>query len=148
MSHPATRPTISKPLQKVIDSLPHVEKNGLKIIESFGVFIDTHRDQPHIGTFTDDIHRGACRPMTVDYILGDDLLRDPETGRLIERHEKHLFITPEAWGSFMLNALATTGVDPRGGDGTLPTSHFRDARKGIYMLQSFRQMVAYNQRKK
>lgn len=144
MAHPTSRPHISKNLQKIIDELPYTEKNGLKIVEGFGMFIDTHRDQPHVGTFSTDIHRGNCRPMLVDYIIGDDLLRNPEDGKLLERHDKHLFITQETWSTFLLNALMTTGSDPRDGDGSLPTSHFRDARKGVYTLRSFRQIVWSN----
>jgi hypothetical protein len=136
-----SRPHIAAALQKRIDKLPHIEKNGLRIVEKFGFFVDTHRDQPHVGSFHDDIHRGHCIPMVVDYVIGDDYLRNPEDGSLIDRHEKHLFITDEQWGKFLLDALMTTG-DPRDGQGSLPTSHFRDARKGVYLLKSFRQMVA------
>lgn len=140
--------TIPKALQKRIDKLPGlVEKNGLRLLPEFGMFIDTHRDQPHVGSFADDIHRGACLPTLVDYVVNDDLLRNPNTGKLLVRHEKHQFITAEAWGEFLLKALIENGADPRAGDGTLPTSHFRDARKGIYVLRSFRQMVEYHARK-
>jgi len=144
MSHATGALPISAPLLRAIHQLPVVEKNGLEIVENFGIFIDTHRDQPHVGTFTDDIHRGHCRPMPVDYIIVDDMLRNPENGNLLQRHEKHLFIQPDTWTTFLVDSLMTTGADPRSGDGTLPTTHFRDARKKIYLLRSFRQMVWYN----
>lgn len=134
-------------LQRRIDQLPAREVNGIEIVEAFGVFIDTHRDHPHVGTFDEDIHRGRCNPIVVDYVRGDDYLRNPTDGRLLARHDKHLFIEPEAWAEFLTNWLMTNGEDPRDGSGSLPTSHFRDSRKGVYLLRSFRQMVAYNERK-
>ena len=141
-----TRPHISAALQKRIDKLPHIEKNGLRIVEKFGFFVDTHRDQPHIGTFHEDLHRGRCAPILVDYVIGDDYLRNPETGSLIERHEKHLFITEEQWRSYLMERLMA-GEQPRDADGSLPTSHFRDPRRGIYTLRSFRQMVEHVERR-
>lgn len=86
--------------------------------------------------------------MNVHFDPGTEELVDPETGNRLPLHQKHLFITPEFWQQFLLNALMETGTDPRRGDGTLPTSHFRDARKGVYELKSFRQMVDYNYFKK
>lgn len=135
-------------LQKRIDKLPARETNGIEIIEGFGVFIDTHRDQPHVGSFAEDIHRGMCLPTLVDYVRNDDYLRHPQTGMLLQRHDKHLFIEPEAWGQFLIEWMMTNGSDPRDGEGSLPTSHFRDSRKKLYLLRSFRQMVEYNERKK
>ena len=134
-------------LQKRIDALPAKETNGIEIIEGFGVFIDTHRDQPHVGSFAEDIHRGMCLPTLVDYVRNDDYLRHPQTGMLLQRHDKHLFIEPEAWGQFLIEWMMTNGSDPRDGEGSLPTSHFRDSRKKLYLLRSFRQMVEYNERK-
>lgn len=131
----------SRPLLHRIRELP-VNADG--VIENFGIFIDTHRDQPHVGTFTDDIHRGDCRPMAVHYDRGGEELVNPETGDRLPLHRKHLFITPEFWSAFLVRSLMESGSDPRRGDGTLPTSHFRDARKGVYELKSFRQMVHYN----
>lgn len=138
---------IPKALQARIDKLNFVEQNGLRIVKDFGVFIDTHRDQPHVGSFHEDVHRGMCAPMMVDYVIDDDYLRNPEDGKLLQRHHKHLFLEPEAWGAWLLEQLMTKG-DPRDGDGLLPTSHFRDPRKGIYMLKSFRQIVDYQESKK
>lgn len=136
-----TKAVIPAAVQRRIDQLPYVEKHGLKIVENFGIFIDTHRDQPHIQGFHADIHRGQCVPILVDYIIGDDYLRDPVVGDIILRHDKHLFITEEEWGQFLLNYLMENGTDPRDGSGALATSHFRDARKKVYLLKSFRQMV-------
>lgn len=147
MSAP-TKAHIPATLQKRIDALPAKETNGIEIVEWFGVFIDTHRDQPHIGGFHEDIHRGTCLPTLVDYVRNDDYLREPKTGMLLQRHDKHLFIEPEAWGQFLVNWMMANGDDPRDGSGSLPTSHFRDSRKKLYLLRSFRQMVEYNERKK
>jgi hypothetical protein len=146
MGHPVSRAHIPATIQARIDRLPKEDFFGSNIIRGFGVFIDTHRDQPHIPVFHEDIHRGQCAPMMVDYLTGDDMLRNPENGELIQRHDKHLFIEPEAWASFMLEWLME-GTDPRDGSGCLPTSHFRDARKKVYLLRSFRQMVLYNEMK-
>ena len=147
MAHSASKAHIPATLQRRIDALPAKDINGLEVIEGFGIFIDTHRDQPHVGTFNEDIHRGMCNPMLVDYVRKDDFLRDPKTGKLLHRHDKHLFIEPEAWGAFLTAWFMDHGEDPRDGSGSLPTSHFRDARKKVYLLRSFRQMVGYNERK-
>lgn len=136
-------------LQAVIDpitrmrlgKLPAADRNGLHILEEFGVFIDTHRDQPHVGVFYDDIHRGQCRPTPVDYIVGDDKLINRETGQVMPRHEKHMFITNNYFAEFLINSLIENGADPRDGHGCLPTSHFRDARAKVYELKSFREIV-------
>lgn len=128
-------------LQKRINALPAKEQNGIEIVEGFGIFIDTHRDQPHVGSFYEDIHRGTCLPTPVDYVRGDDFLRHPKTGELLQRHDKHLFIEPEAWGEFLVHWMIENGDDPRAGDGSLPTSHFRNSRTGVYKMRSFRQMV-------
>lgn len=149
MVHGTFGPTpLPKSLQKRLEKLPSVEQNGLTIIREFGMFIDTHRDQPHVGSFHEDIHRGQCVPMLVDYIVHDDYLRNPEDGKLLQRHDKHLFITPDEWSSFLVRYLMDTGTDPRDGSGALPTSHFRDPRKQVYLLKSFRQMIAWNEQKK
>ena len=85
MSHSTGALPISAPLLRAIYQLPVVEKNGLEIVENFGIFIDTHRDQPHVGTFTDDIHRGHCRRMAVDYIIVDEriVILEPQTRKIV-----------------------------------------------------------------
>ena len=127
--------------QARLNTLTASEKNGLRIIEDFGVFIDTHRDQPHVGAFYDDIHRGQCRPTKVDYIVGDDLLLNQETGGTLARHDKHRFVTNEYFAQFLVDYLMANGTDPRDGAGCLATSHFRDARAKVYELKSFREVV-------
>lgn len=144
MAHDPVPAHIATALKKRMEKLPSVDRNGIVLVEEFGIFMDTHRDQPHVGTFNDDIHRGFVVPTPVDYVITDDLLRHRETGKLLMRHDKHLFITPETWAEFMLGWIMRNGEDPRGGDGSLPTSHFRDARAKRYLLKSFRQMVAYH----
>ena len=147
MTHTPSKAHIARALQNRIDTIPAVEQNGLAIIKDFGVFIDTHRDQPHVGSFAEDIHRGHCAPTMIDYVVNDDLLRNQDTGMLLQRHDKHLFISPEDWGNFLVKYMMDNGADPRSGDGTLPTSHFRDARAKVYLLKSFRQMVDWNLKK-
>jgi len=117
------------------------ERNGLKILPDFAMFLDTHRDQPHVGVFFDDIHRGQCRPTAVDYVIGDDLLINKETGEILNRHDKHMFITSDYYAEFLTTYLMANGTDPRDGAGCLPTSHFRDARAKVYELKSFREIV-------
>lgn len=122
-------------------------KGGVKIVKDFAIFIDTHRDQPHIGTFFEDIHRGMCRPTKVDYIPYDpataagDLLVNQENGRTLRRHEKHMFVTEEWFSNFLVQKLVAGEQDPRDGDGVMATSHLRDARAKVYQLKSFRQIV-------
>ena len=137
-TQPALIDSITK---RRLDKLPSIEKNGIRILEEFGVFIDTHRDQPHVGVFFDDIHRGACRPTPVDYGIDDDWLINRETGEILPRHDKHMFVTNEFFATFLLDQLMVNGADPRDGNGCLPTSHFRDARAKVYELKSFRELV-------
>lgn len=122
-------------------------KNGVKVVKDFAIFIDTHRDQPHIGSFGKDIHRGYCRPTKVDYVVWDpasgsgDLLFNPETGVVLARHDKHLFVTEDWFANFLVEKLVRGEPDPRDGDGVMATSHLRDARAKVYQLKSFRQIV-------
>jgi len=144
MTHIATPNKIPYSIARSLGKLPSENIYGIEVIKDFGIFIDTHRDQPHVGSFSPDIHRGTCIPVMVNYTIADDAIQFQETSEWLARHEKHMFITPEAWGEFLVRSMIETGTDPRSGDGSLPTSHFRDARKGIYLLKSFRQMVNYN----
>lgn len=137
----ASKPVIDRLTQQRIKKLPKATQNGVHVLEDFAVFIDTHRDQPHVGVFYDDIHRGMCRPTKVDYLIEDDKIRNQETGALLDRHDKHMFVTQEYFAEFLINALMERGTDPRDGDGCLPTSHFRDARAKVYELKSFREIV-------
>jgi hypothetical protein len=143
MAHGAapSKPKIDGITATRLTKIPSVEENGMSVIKDFAVFIDTHRDQPHVGAFYDDIHRGMTRPTKVDYAVEDDYLINQETGELLARHEKHLFITNEYFGQFLVDYLMSNGTDPRDGAGCLPTSHFRDARAKVYELKSFREIV-------
>ena len=143
MAHiaPTNQALIDGLTQQRLKKLPADEQNGMRILREFGVFIDTHRDQPHVGVFFDDIHRGSCRPTPVDYIIGDDLLLDRSDGTTLPRHDKHMFVTNEYFAQFLVDKFMETGKDPRDGDGCLPTSHFRDARAKVYALKSFREIV-------
>ena len=68
MTHTPGREHIARALQNRIDAIPSVDVNGVQRIVDFGVFIDTHRDQPHVGTFLD-------LRKTENYLLGEWHLR-------------------------------------------------------------------------
>lgn len=122
-------------------------------VEDFAVFIDTHRDQPHVGSFEDDIHRGQCRPTLVHLIVTpnattgvpDYTLWRNEDGKKLKLHEKHRFVTVDWWRGYIIDAMAANGVMPLDAKGFMPTSHLRDARAKKYMLKSFRQVVVDRQ---
>ena len=111
------------------------------VIERFALFVDTHRDQPHIGTFHPDIHRGQSRPTLVDYQPDGDLIINAETGDPLERHPKHMFITEEWFGNYLVEKMMEGEPDPRDGDGIMATSHLRDSRAKVYLVKTFRQIV-------
>lgn len=142
MTQPGTKPPIDALTKSRIGDLDKDERNGVTIIKDFAMFIDTHRDQPHVGVFFEDIHRGQCRPVKVDYLVEDDSVVDQGTGRVLARHEKFMFVTEEFWANFLVEYMIEhNGNDPRDGEGCLPTSHFRDARAKVFHLKSFREIV-------
>jgi len=123
------------------------------VVPNFAVFIDTHRDQPHVQTFESDIHRGMARPTMVHYIPppagappGDlgQLMR-VDDGMVIEVDPKHRFVEVEWWSEYVSEFVMDHGVSPlsTSGDteGQLPTSHLRNARSKVYKLKSLRQIV-------
>ena len=136
-------------IESRLKSIPTEQTGSLKVIKGFGIFVDTHRDQPHVGSFYEDIHRGECRPTQVDYVVDEDLLVDPETGKVLQRHEKHMFVDTDWYQDWLMNYLVENGNVPTNAEGVLPTSHFRDPRAKKYLLKSFRQMVVsrYNRGK-
>ena len=124
----------------------------LSVVENFAVFIDTHRDQPHVPTFEDDIHRGMTRPTIVHYAppttsAPDDLgaLVRAEDNRVIDVDVKHRFVEMDWWRGFIVGYMAEHGVSPiaMSGEtrGQMPTAHLRDARHGVYRLKSLRQII-------
>lgn len=124
----------------------------LEVVKDFAIFIDTHRDQPHVGMFEDDIHRGTCKPTLVHLITkkgaGDELtyfLWRNENGEKLKLHEKHKFITVDWWKGFLLDCMSETGKLPVNSEGYMATSHLRDARANRYKLKSFRQIVVHHQ---
>lgn len=125
--------------------VPYIGVGGgspkMEVIPDFGLFIDTHRDQPHVGSFHNDIHRGFSRPTRVDYEPVMDLLVEQFTGSVLPRQDKHMFVTDEWFAQFLLERLMNGESDPRDADGILATSHLRDARAKVYHLKSFRQIV-------
>ncbi len=121
------------------DDSNQIEWEG--VIQNFGLFIDTHRDQPHIGSFHEDIHRGQSRPTLVHYDPDGDWLIEASSGKLLKRHPKHMFITEEWFADWMLERMIQGEGDPRDEDGVMLTSHLRDSRAKVYVLKSFRQIV-------
>lgn len=125
----------------------------VEVVPNFAVFIDTHRDQPHVPTFEEDIHRGMSRPTVVHY--SPPRATDPpeymgaliraEDGREIEVDPKHKFVEVDWWQKFVTDHVIDTGRPPIAmtGEqkGQLPTSHLRDARKRVYHLKTLRQVV-------
>lgn len=122
------------------------------VVPNFAVFIDTHRDQPHVPTFEDDIHRGMSRPTLVHYAPPDTVAPEDlgrmvrvEDGRVIDVDPKHRFVEVEWWQDFLISYITEHGVSPVSTDsetkGQLPTSHLRDSRAKVYALKSFRQIV-------
>lgn len=142
------RPIIPAAIERRIKEIPTEKVGSLKVIKDFGIFIDTHRDQPHVGSFKEDIHRGECAPTRVDYVVGEDLLLEPESGKALLRHDKHLFVEESWYEEWLMNWLVEHGTLPTNAEGVMPTSHFRDPRAGKYLLKSFRQMVVarYNRK--
>ena len=139
-------PTPNKPLDRLTQVrltklVKRLGRNGGSVLEDFAVFIDTHRDQPHVGVFFGDIHRGQCRPIKVSYDAAADELIEQDSGNRLPRHDKHMFVTNEYYAQFLVDYLMEHGADPRDGNGCMPTSHFRDARAKIYELKSFREIV-------
>lgn len=120
----------------------------LVVVENFAVFIDTHRDHPHVGTFHKDIHRGECKPTLVHARLAVDpkgqrvpYLVHPETGEQLQFHPKHLFVAPEWYENWFVNWIMEHGTGPVDDEGKMPTSHFRDPRAKTYVLKTFGHMV-------
>lgn len=122
------------------------------VVPNFAMFIDTHRDQPHIPSF-EDLHRGMTKPTLVHYVPPKDT--DPpehmgalirvEDGSLINVHPKHRFLEVDWWTKFVTDWVMEHGTSPTptSGEykGQLPTSHLRDARRRVYHLKSLRQIV-------
>lgn len=142
MSVNAPRARIATALAERLARVPATNMaGGEHVIEEFGLFVDTHRDHPHIGTFHDDIHRGQCAPMMVSYAIEDDVFIDQVSGRIVHRHDKHMFVSEEWFSNFLLNSMMAGTGDPRDSEGLMPTSHLRDARSSVYHLLTFRQVV-------
>lgn len=124
----------------------------LQVVPQFAVFIDTHRDQPHVPTFEADIHRGWCKPTVVDYApppeaapadhMGHMIRAD---GRVIEVDQKHRFVELDWWTDYVTQYVIENGQAPIQGPGEfagqMPTSHLRDSHKKVYKLKSLRQVV-------
>lgn len=125
----------------------------LHVVPQFAVFIDTHRDQPHVPTFEADIHRGWCKPTVVDYAPPPDsapaaamghLIR--ADGRVIEVDPKHRFVETDWWVNWLTEYVIEHGTSPVQGPtgefaGQMPTSHLRDSHNKVYQLKSLRQIV-------
>lgn len=121
-------------------------------LPEFAMFLDTHRDLPHIGSFAEDLHRGVCRPTLVHWMpmSGADLgvlirATGTYTGDLmIDVHKEHRFLSIDAWRQFILAFMAENGgeapVETSGKHmGEMPTRLLRDPRRALYLMRSFRQ---------
>lgn len=124
-----------------------VSGTTLEAVEDFAIFIDTHRDQPHVGSFDDDVHRGTCKPTLVHLLPPDPaaksewLMWHAQTGRTLAIDPKHKFVSVDWWGTYLAESIADTGGLPIDGKGFMPTKNLRDARAQKYKLRSFRQIV-------
>jgi hypothetical protein len=143
-----------------------VEISGVTFpaVSKFAIFIDTHRDQPHVPSFEVDIHRGMARPTLVHYIpaaFGPSGIRGGrwaawsyglgsmvrvEDEACIPIDPKHKFVTIRWWQEFLTEYMMDHGASPvsAAGDtkGQLATSHLRNARTKVYRLKSLRQIIA------
>jgi hypothetical protein len=136
-------------------------------VKNFAILIDTHRDQPHVGMFAEDIHRGECKP-TLVHLLGpaaigrlaatgrlgsgptipagrgshpDWWLWHATTGQTMALHDKHRFVSVNWWTNYLANYIAEYGLLPIDDKGFMPTKYLRDPRAKRYQLRSFRQIV-------
>lgn len=120
---------------------------GMSVVKDFAVFIDTHRDQPHVGTFHHDIHRGECRPTTVHARMTTEKgqrviqLIHPETMEILLYHPKHLFVSAKWYETWFVNWIMDHGTGPLDDEGKMVTTHFRDPREKVYVLKTFGAMV-------
>jgi hypothetical protein len=137
-------------LQKLLSDLKQTPFKGQEVVPDFGVFIDTHRDQPHIGTFHEDIHRGSCRPVMVHLYVEDAtanpaklFLVEAASGKTLAVHDKHMYVTPDFWAEFLMTFIMEHGQPPVDTEGVMVTSHLRDPRAKVYKLKSFRQMLEW-----
>lgn len=126
------------------------------VVKDFAIFIDTHRDQPHVGMFEDDIHRGTCKPTLVHLEppasgvtkeWSDWLLVRAEDGMTLPLHSKHKFVSLDWWKEWVTDYVFEHGESPIGDRGFMFTTKLRDARAGVYKLRSFRQVVVERQMK-
>ena len=139
-----------------------VDGETLPAVKEFAIFIDTHRDQPHIGSFDDDVHRGTCKP-TLVHLLGpsaaystagnnhkgvipDWYIWNANTGAKLPLHDKHKFVSVSWWQNYLANYIAEYGQLPTDDKGFMPTKYLRDARAQNYKLRSFRQIVVERNR--
>lgn len=127
----------------------------VEAVPNFAVFLDTHRDQPHVPSFDDDLHRGHVRPTPVHYAWAPAISKDgvliyagPETEKqhiAIALSDKHRFVTFSWWQDFISQYMFEHGTSPiiRHGDqiGTIPTRLLRDSHSKVYHMKSFRQIV-------
>lgn len=124
-------------------------------VAQFAVFIDTHRDKPHVQSFEADIHRGWCKPTPIHYFAPDPdglgtMMRVESrmnSGPVmpIEIDASHRFVSIEWWEKFLLDSMLEMGRPPFSTDpeflGMMPTSVLRDPRRKVYHLKSLRQMI-------
>ena len=127
----------------------------VEVVKDFAIFIDTHRDQPHVGMFEVDIHRGTCKPTLVHlrppakgYTTewNDWALIRASDGLVLPLHSKHKFVDKTWFMSWVSEYVMENGEAPIDDKGFMLTTKLRDARASVYKLRSFRQMVVERQR--
>ena len=143
---------ISRNLHQKLMSLPRTPlgSTGVEVIKDFGILIETHQDDDGARPqFRHSFIRGWCAPVLVHLEYGpgstptlwNDDLQDIDLD-----YADHRFMTTEGWSKFNLDFFIENGRSPIE-TGTMPTRYLRDARKKVYLLRSFRQIVDDNYRR-
>lgn len=130
-----------------------------RMIPEFGIFLDTHRDGA-CESFQRSIKRGWTMPTLVHFLLPDShhpkgqltLVKGKEPrGVLITQRipvQDHFrFLETDWYNEWVIAYITDHGVAPFDSNGLLRTSHFRDARKRVYLVRTLRQMVVYHQQR-
>lgn len=147
--------TFSKAARLITEDIPFPGGVTYRAVKDFAYFIDTHRDQPHVGMFHDDIHRGTCRPTLVHLVppesgttteWSDWTLVRASDGLTLPLNSKHKFISAAWWQTWLYDYVVEHGEVPTDDRGFMLTTKLRDARAGVYKMKSFRQMVVERER--
>lgn len=134
---------ISRSLNRRIQVLPRMPIANYPdpVVPDFAVIFDIHQDSPGRTQFFYP-PRGFCLAVKValDPVQG---LLVSENGGTVPIDERAKFMTVQQWTTWVMNYIIETGRSPMYPNGTLPTHLVRDARKGVNLFRSFRQMTAH-----